>query len=106
MRSTRVIRYRAKTRRRTTMSKTAERPSRFVILDSAPAKYKRFVGTGVTVCRNVSEIESVFDKHSGQVTWISCVTDLTDKFVRAVARRLDRTHRLGARKGEALLTVQ
>ncbi len=88
------------------MSKPADRSPRIVILDSVKDRYKQFVGRHVSVCRTEAEIEKVYEEDPAEVTWISCVANLTDSLVRTVARRQAVAHRLGVRKGESLLTVQ
>jgi len=87
------------------MTKTAEQPRRYVILDSDGSQYKRYQNRRtVYVCRTADKIAQIYDQELPKVTWISYAQKYTDELLRVVCNPHLKKHP-AARRDEWLLTV-
>jgi hypothetical protein len=83
------------------MTKTADRAPRIAVLDSARARYNRFLQAGVAVCRTEREIENLYAANPMNLTWLSWKTNLTDLLLRSLLEIKPRRP-----KGESILTIE
>ncbi len=60
------------------MTKTPDHPRQYVVLDSDRARYDRFLGSSVRVCRTQAEIAKVYDEAPQDLTCVSYTRKFLD----------------------------
>jgi hypothetical protein len=87
------------------MTRTADRARRYVILDSDRARYDRYLGDTVYLCRTADEIATLRDQGFPRLTWISYAREYTDDLLRTASRMRSERPRRPARRDECVVTV-
>ena len=87
------------------MTKMVDRIRHYVILDSDRSKYRRDLGSTVSLCRTADEITKLDKQGLERLTWISFARERTDDLLKAVARRSARVPRRSAARDECVLMI-
>jgi len=87
------------------MTKTADRERRYVILDRDRAKFARYLGSKVHLCRTATEIATLYDRDLRALTWISCTREFTDQLLKTACRLRAKMTRRAARQDECVITI-
>jgi hypothetical protein len=87
------------------MRKSVDRIRHYVILDSDRSKYRRYLGSTVSLCRTKDEITKLDEQGLERLTWISFARDRTDDLLKAVAGSRAKLPRRAAVRDECVLTI-